>query len=123
MTVMANKRMLLSAEGKEILDTLTAALELDRPTVVHIALAKGIAENDLLIEEFDTRNRWTIPDNIIKERDFLLFKHLIIQKADRILNDDELHKYMIILIENGLRIMQKLNDNKTSMQDLRLLIL
>lgn len=123
MTVMANKRMLLSAEGKEILDTLTAALELDRPTVVHIALAKGIAENDLLIEEFDTRNRWTIPDNIIKEKDFLLFKHLIIQKADRILNDDELHKYMIILIENGLRIMKNLNDNKTSMQDLRLLIL
>lgn len=123
MTVMANKRMLLSAEGKEILDTLTAALELDRPTVVHIALAKGIAENDLLNEEFDTRNRWTIPDNIIKERDFLLFKHLIIQKADRILNDDELHKHMIILIENGLRIMRNLNDNKTSMQDLRLLIL
>lgn len=123
MTVMANKRMLLSAEGKEILDTLTAALELDRPTVVHIALAKGIAENDLLIEEFDTRNRWTIPDNIIKEKDFLLFKHLLIQKADRILNDDELHKYMIILIENGLRIMKNLNDNKTSMQDLRLLIL
>lgn len=115
--------MLLSAEGKEILDTLTAALELDRPTVVHIALAKGIAENDLLNEEFDTRNRWTIPDNIIKEKDFLLFKHLIIQKADRILNDDELHKYMIILIENGLRIMKNLNDNKTSMQDLRLLIL
>lgn len=120
---MANKRMLLSAEGKEILDTLTAALELDRPAVVHIALAKGIAENDLLIEEFDTRNRWTIPDNIIKEKDFLLFKHLIIQKAYRILNDDELHKYMIILIENGLRIMKNLNDNKTSMQDLRLLIL
>lgn len=123
MTVMANKRMLLSAEGKEILDTLTAALELDRPTVVHIALAKGIAENDLFNEEIDTRNRWTIPDNIIKEKDFLLFKHLIIQKADRILNDDELHKYMIILIENGLRIMKNLNDNKTSMQDLRLLIL
>ncbi|MBB5180252.1 hypothetical protein HNQ44_001680 [Planomicrobium koreense] len=120
---MANKRMLLSAEGKEILDTLTAALELDRPTVVHIALAKGIAENDLLNEQLDTRNRWTIPDNIIKEKDFLLFKHLIIQKADRILNDDELHKYMIILIENGLRIMKNLNDNKTSMQDLRLLIL
>ena len=120
---MANRRMLLSAEGKEILDTLTAALELDRPTVVHIALAKGIASDETPIKEFDTKNKWTIPDNIIKERDFLLFKHLIIQKADRTLDDDELHKEMIILIENGLRIMQHLNDNKTSMQDLRLLIL
>lgn len=120
---MSNRRMLLSAEGKEILDTLTAALELDRPTVVHIALAKGIASEDTSLNEFDSKNRWTIPDNIIKDRDFLLFKHLIIQKANRILDDDELHKYMIIFIENGLRIMQRLNDSKTSMQDLRLLIL
>lgn len=120
---MANRRMLLSLEGKEILDTLTAALELDRPTVIHIALAKGIASDELPVENFDPKNRWTIPDNIIKERDFLLFKHLTIQKVNHILNDDELHKYMIIFIENGLRIMQRLNNNKTSMQDLRLLIL
>lgn len=123
MTGMANRRMLLSAEGKEILDTLSAALELERPMVVHIALAKGIASDDILTEEFDTKNRWTIPDNIIKDKDFLLFKHLIIQKANRTLTDDELHKYMIAFIENGLRILQRLNDNKTSMQDLRLLIL
>lgn len=123
MTGMANRRMLLSAEGKEILDTLSAALELERPMVVHIALAKGIASDDILAEEFDTKNRWTIPDNIIKDKDFLLFKHLIIQKANRTLTDDELHKYMIAFIENGLRILQRLNDNKTSMQDLRLLIL
>ena len=120
---MANRRMLLSAEGKEILDTLSAALELERPMVVHIALAKGIASDDILTDEFDTKNRWTIPDNIIKDKDFLLFKHLIIQKANRTLTDDELHKYMIAFIENGLRILQRLNDNKTSMQDLRLLIL
>lgn len=123
MTVMANKRMLLSAEGKEILDTLTAALELERPTVVQIALAKGIASDESSIKEYETKNKWTIPDNIIKNKDFLLFKHLIIQHAEHALNDDELHKYMIAFIEDGLRIMQVLNNNKTSMQDLRLLIL
>lgn len=115
--------MLLSSEGKEILDTLAAALEMERPTVVHVALAKGIAAENTLLEEFDQKNRWTIPDNIIKEKDFLLFKHLIIQRVGRSLDDEELHKEMILLIENGLRIMKQLNDKKNSMEDLRLLIL
>lgn len=115
--------MLLSAEGKEILDTLTAALEMERPTVIHVALAKGIASENMSFEDFDLKNRWTIPDNIIKEKDFLLFKHLIIQKAGRSLDDEELHKEMISLIESGLRTIQQLNEHKNSMDDLRLLVL
>lgn len=120
---MANRRMLLSAEGKEILETLTAALELERPMVIHIALAKGIASNEILHEKLDSKNRWTIPDNIIKEKDFLLFKHLLIQKFQKPLDDEELHKHMILEIENGLRILNRLNESKSSMQDLRLVIL
>lgn len=120
---MANRRMLLSAEGKDILDTLTAALEMERPTVIHVALAKGIASDNAFSKELDMKNRWTIPDNIIKEKDYLLFKHLIIQKVGSPLNDEELHKEMIVLIESGLRTIQQLNEQKNSMDDLRLLIL
>lgn len=122
---MANRRMNLSAEGKEILESLTDSLELERPFIVRIALAKGIATHVImdLNLKYETKNGWTIPDNIIKDQEFLLFKHLIIQYAENNLTDDELHKEMILYIEHGLRVLQKLENNKSSLEDLRLLIL
>jgi len=121
----ANRRMNLSAEGKEILESLTDSLELERPFIVRIALAKGIATHVImdLNLKYETKNGWTIPDNIIKDQEFLLFKHLIIQYAENNLTDDELHKEMILYIEHGLRVLQKLENNKSSLEDLRLLIL
>lgn len=117
--------MLLSEEGKIILDEVKDALSLERPLVVRIALAKGIATHALKDPSklYDSKNGWTIPDNIIKDKEFLLFQHLIIQKANKSLSDEEIHKEMIQYIEHGLRVIQMIQKNKSSLEDLRLLIL
>ncbi|WP_419883514.1 hypothetical protein ACN6MY_08165 [Peribacillus sp. B-H-3] len=121
---MSNKRMLLSEEGKKIVDLIAESLEVERPMAIRIALAKGIAVSSGSINEnYTGGNRWTIPDSIIKDKEFLLFKHLIINETNKSLNDEELHKYMLMYIEKGLRTLRDILKNKTSMEDFRLSIL
>lgn len=122
---MSNKRMSLSEEGKTILDTLTEVLEVDRPMGVKVALSKGISiANGPVTEEYSTgKNKWTIPEGIIKDKEFLLFKHLIINEINSSLDEDELQKHMLAFIEKGLREINQLIVNKTSMEDLRLTLI
>ncbi|ALC90597.1 hypothetical protein AM500_12985 [Bacillus sp. FJAT-18017] len=121
---MANRRMSLSEQGKEILDLLTDALEIDRPMAVRIGLAKGISiSTGQVNEDFAGGNKWTIPDGIIKDKEYLLFKHLIISEVKKPLTEDELHKHMILFIEKGLRKLKLDLDNKSSLEDFRLSVL
>jgi hypothetical protein len=121
---MSNRRMQLSEEGKEILDLIADIMEIERPMAVKIALAKGLSmANGPVTDDFHGGNKWTIPDNIIKDKEFLLFKHLIISEVNIPLNEDELHKHMLAFIEKGLRILREIHRNKTSMEDFRLSIL
>lgn len=122
---MSNRRMSLSGEGKLILDKIADSLEIERPHAVKIALAKGLAISDGPVSEDYSQgsNKWTIPDNIIKDKEFLLFKHLIINEAMSPLGDDDLHKHMLAYIEKGLRFLKNELDEKTSMEDFRLTIL
>lgn len=122
---MSNRRMSLSEEGKVILDQVMDSLEVERPFAVKIALAKGISTSDGMITEDYSggKNKWTIPDNIIKDKEFLLFKHLIINEVKTSLDDENLHKHMITFIEKGLRILKKELEEKTSMEDYRITIL
>lgn len=120
-----NRKMTLSEEGKIIVDDLTEKLSLDRPLVIQIALAKGIQlANGLPEENIDKGvSKWTIPDNIIKENYFILFKYLIQNEVQKPINSDELHEFMINYIEFGLRELAKINKEKTSMEDIRLAII
>ena len=120
-----NRKMTLSEEGSIILDDVTEQLSLDRPVVIQIALAKGLQKiNGIPEVTYDKGvNKWTIPDNIIKENNYILFKYLIQNEAGRPINNDELHKYMIDYIEFGLRELNKISKEKASMEDLRIAIL
>jgi len=122
---MANKRMILSEEGKEILDLITNILEVERPMAVKIALARGLAiSTGPVNEEFHMGfNRWTIPDNIIKEKEFLLFKHLVINELNESLDDEEIHKHLIKYIEKGLRKLKEDYEQKSSLEDFRLMMI
>jgi hypothetical protein len=122
---MSNRRMSLSETGKKILDMIAESLEVERPMTVKIALAKGLSiSNGPDLEEYSGgNNKWVIPDNLIKDKEFLLFKHLIINEVNKPLNDDELHKHMLAFIEKGLRQLDDDLKNKTSMEDIRLSIL
>ncbi|WP_077622434.1 DndE family protein [Sediminibacillus massiliensis] len=121
---MSNRRMNLSEKGKQILDVITDQLEIDRPTAIKIALAKGIqVTNEPVKEEFTSKNKWTIPDNIIKGNDFLLFKHIIFNEVKKQVDDDQLHEYMLSYIEKGLRVINDIHNDKASMEDFRLSLL
>lgn len=121
---MSNRRMLLSEEGKQILDKVVNILEIERPMGVKLALAKGLSVSKGPVDEdYSGKNKWTIPDNIIKDKEFLLFKHLIVNEVNSSLNDEELHKYMIVYIEIGVRELEQNLNGKSSMEDFRLCIL
>lgn len=122
---MANRRMNLSGTGKEILDRMCEHLEIERPLGVKIAFAKGIAlsNGDLSTEFKDSKSKWTIPDNIIRDREYLLFKHLIIEEVNRSLNDEEINNFMLYFIEKGLRNILEEIENLSSMDDYRITIL
>ncbi|MEZ2648727.1 hypothetical protein ACBQ17_10915 [Bacillus wiedmannii] len=122
---MANRRMNLSGTGKETLDLLCEVLEIDRPQGIKIALAKGIANSTGKInDDFkDGKNKWTIPDNIIKDKEFLLFKHLIMNEMQVALNEDEITQSMLVYIEYGLKIIKQEIDNLSSLEDYRIIVL
>ncbi|HFJ9453502.1 TPA: hypothetical protein ACGW67_004806 [Bacillus tropicus] len=122
---MANRRMNLSGTGKETLDLLCEVLEIDRPQGVKIALAKGIANaTGKINDDFkDGKNKWTIPDNIIKDKEFLLFKHLIINEMQVALNEDEITQSILLYIEYGLKIIKQEVDNLSSLEDYRIIVL
>ncbi|MEB3055046.1 hypothetical protein [Bacillus pseudomycoides] len=122
---MANRRMNLSGTGKETLDLLCEVLEIDRPQGIKIALAKGIANATGKIEDDfkDGKNKWTVPDNIIKDKEFLLFKHLIINEMQIALNEDEITQNILLYIEYGLKIIKQEIDNLSSLEDYRIMVL
>ncbi|MDQ7235219.1 hypothetical protein QYM13_15685 (plasmid) [Bacillus pacificus] len=122
---MANRRMNLSGTGKETLDLLCEVLEIDRPQGVKIALAKGIANaTEKINDDFkDGKTKWTIPDNIIKDKEFLLFKHLIINEMQVALNEDEITQSMLLYIEYGLKVIKQEIDNLSSLEDYRIIVL
>ncbi|PFD40657.1 hypothetical protein [Bacillus cereus] len=122
---MANRRMNLSGTGKETLDLLCEVLEIDRPQGIKIALAKGIANaTGKINDDFkDEKNKWTIPDNIIKDKEFLLFKHLIINEMQVALNEDEITQSILLYIEYGLKIIKQEVDNLSSLEDYRIIVL
>ncbi|PEA78241.1 hypothetical protein [Bacillus wiedmannii] len=122
---MANRRMNLSGTGKETLDLLCEVLEIDRPQGIKIALAKGIANaTGKINDDFkDGKNKWTVPDNIIKDKEFLLFKHLIINEMQVALNEDEITQNMLLYIEYGLKIIKQEIDNLSSLEDYRIIVL
>lgn len=122
---MSNRKMNLSGKGKELLDLLRDTLEVERAQAIKIALAKGIANADSMIQigYHDSNKKWVIPDAIIRGDDYLLFKHLIINEQERSLSENEVNDFMLLYIEHGLRIIKLEMESLTSLEDYRLSIL
>jgi hypothetical protein len=122
---MANKRMNLSGTGKEILDTLCEVLEIERPHGIKIAFAKGLSKATGKVGGGynDIKPKWTIPDNIIRDKDYLLYKHLIINELQTSLSDDEVNEHMLRFIEYGLRIIDEEIKILATIEDYRIKVL
>ncbi|GGC76484.1 hypothetical protein GCM10007216_03800 [Thalassobacillus devorans] len=119
---MANKKLSLSKEGKDLLEQAVVSLDLERALVIKMALAKGLSYKDDF--EFDTSSspKWTIPD-IIKNNEYLMFKHLIISKSKQPLEDEYVQSQMQYYIEKGIRVIGQELDNKNSLEDSRFVII
>lgn len=124
---MSSPKMNLSGFGKEILERLIAALDVDRPTAIKIALAKGLAIADGIplttTQPKTSVNNWTIPEGIIKDKDYLLFCHLIINEFKTVLTPNDINQYMLLFIESGLQEIKKELDELSSLEDYRIKIL
>ncbi|WP_375105970.1 hypothetical protein AB9L15_01705 [Lysinibacillus fusiformis] len=120
---MGNSKFYISKNAKDFIDSLKVSLEInDTPTVIKLALAKGLSSlsSPMSIEKVDNSNgQWLVPENIIKDREYLLFKHLIINEYNNLISDHDINKYFAFLIEKGTEELKQLNINKASLEDLR----
>ena len=125
---MGNSKFYISKEAKDIIDSLKVILNIDdTPIIVKLALAKGIAilqtKEPIDQEITKDKEKWLVPENIIKDRDYLLFKHLIINEYNMVISDKDINKYFAYLIERGARELQKVEQAKTSFEDIHVSIL
>ncbi|WP_102706489.1 hypothetical protein [Terribacillus saccharophilus] len=120
---MANRRLNLSKEGKDLLESIAVSLDIERVNAIKLSLAKGLASDNQ--DQIDTSStpKWLIPDGIIKDKEFLMFKHLVIHKAGTVLNEDDIQKRMLFYIEKGIRVIHQDLKNKNSLDDSRFVIL
>lgn len=123
---MANRNLILSGTGKEYLDILCDRLDVERPQGLKIAFAKGISNaqgNVSVTQNEGNKQNWAIPDGIIREKEYLLFKHLIINELQTSLSDDEVNKQMLNYMEFGLRVISNELKQLSSMEDYRIKVL
>lgn len=120
---MANKRMYLSANAKEILDKLCDHLECDRPYGLTVAFAKGITDTQNTKALPQDGKKWTVPDNVIRGDDYLLLKHLIINELNKPINDEDVDKEMSYFIEKGLAVISHEFDELASIDDYQISIM
>ena len=123
---MGNSKFNITKEAKDIIDSIKVILEIDdTPSIIKLALAKGIATCDpsAAIEKVNGDGYWLVPENIIRDKDYLLFKHLIINEYQTVISDQEINKYFAFLIEKGARELQHREQNKTSFEDIYVAIL
>jgi hypothetical protein len=121
---MANRKVSISMEAKEILENVCSVLEIERPLGVKMALAKGIAAfTDAHSFTQVGEGKWSVPDGIIRGNDYLLFKHLIINEINMTLNEEETNKYFGLFIETGLSVIKYEISQLSSIEDYRITIL
>lgn len=108
---MANRRFTLTKQSTEILDRIMVELDLqdNRPEALKIALAKGLSESLQEPPEItDKSSGFTVGDGVIaKDEDYTLYKHLIIERVGKPIDDKDIDKFIQRLIEHGLSIMGK----------------
>ncbi|MBO8161739.1 MAG: hypothetical protein H0Z24_08905 [Thermosipho sp. (in: Bacteria)] len=84
-----------------------------------MAFAKGLTAVPSLPEEVKRgKGKFEIGEGVVATGDeYLLFKHLIIQKAKRPLDKKEVDDYMLYLIEEGLKIMEREIDSLSELDN------
>jgi hypothetical protein len=118
--------MTLSENGLSILEDAMVQLGLvdKRPEALRIAFAKGLREVNGLPEQKQRKpSKFVIPSGVIaRGNEYLLFKHLIINKVGKQLEDKEVDHFMLLYIEEGLEIMRMEMDQLTNLDNYLLVL-
>ncbi|QYR20986.1 hypothetical protein KZ483_25140 [Paenibacillus sp. sptzw28] len=117
---MANGRMSLSVEGEEKLIRIMAELELNdkRPEALRLAFVKGLVSFDSPPERKERKTRFVIPDGVVaRGDDYILFKHLLVERVGQALDAKSVDDYMLRYIEEGLDIMAKEVDSLSDLDN------
>ena len=79
----------------------------DRPTVLRIALSKGIVTHDLVPESPKSleKGREVPLKTICPDKNLVLIKHVIIHKLNKKISDKEIHKFIRNYLIYGINIM------------------
>ncbi|GFR37190.1 hypothetical protein PRECH8_04860 [Insulibacter thermoxylanivorax] len=116
---MANRKFVLSKEATELLDRVIVELNIPRPEALRLALAKGLV--DAALDEIPQQlegGGFEVPHGVIaKDDDYVMYKHLIIEKLHKPIDDKDIDPYMHKLIEAGLRIMGNEMDQLSSLDN------
>lgn len=100
----------LSVEGLDYLNEVMSILDFTRPDTLKIAFAKGIADPYTPLElRMRTSANSEYPFTVLASapEDVLMYKHLIYNKLERMLDAKELEKYIMHFVEEGLKIMYR----------------
>lgn len=117
---MANRRITLTKEGTARLDRIMMELGLQdkRPEAMRIALAKGLIEATKVPELPEGSSGFTFGDGTIaKDMDYVMLKHLIIEKVAHPIEDKDIDKYILRFAEYGLKVMENEMDSLSSLDN------
>ncbi|ODG91569.1 hypothetical protein BED47_07620 [Gottfriedia luciferensis] len=95
-----------------------------RPDTLRIAFAKGLVsdKNVEVPTVASEKSDFEFPLSVITKDDYLLYKHLIINKVGKALEEKDIEKFILFFVEDGLQIM-KSEVNQLSGMDNYLLFL
>lgn len=115
----------VSGTGKQLLDSFCERLEFARPKGIKVAIAKGIARGIVPSKDDykDGKSKWELPDSIIKDNEYTLFKHIIINEHQIAMSDSEVNEYILLYFESGIRTLMDELSEMTTLEDSRIKIL
>ena len=122
---MGNSKFYISKETKEMIDSLKMILEInENPPLIKLALSKGISllNGPEDISKRESEGQWLVPENIIKDDEFLLYKHLIINEYQTVFSNSEIHKYFSYLIDKGACELIRIEKEKSPLEDFKIAI-
>ncbi|PEJ58832.1 hypothetical protein CN692_07600 [Bacillus sp. AFS002410] len=120
---MAIGKAKLSKQGFEILNKIMAEFDLpvanQRPDTLRIAFAKGLVSEKKVDEPIalSEKSDFEFPLSVITKDDYLLYKHLIINKVGRTLEEKDIEKFILFFVEDGLQIMKSEVDQLSGMDN------
>jgi len=115
---MKNQNRKVKGFVKEYTDVIKDKLEITgRPLVLKLSIAEALGlemQNydyySRKLKEMDSKSTWELPD-VIADQDYLLLKHMLIEKYEKPLDDSQTSDELAVLLEIGtLALYDKLNN-------------